>query len=331
MAAQYTQNFSLRRDSIDMIKSFTGQRGLVTGADGFIGSHLVERLAELGADLYCIVEPDSDCWRLRDIERKITILRYDICDSKLKNVIKKISPQKVFHLASFVESARDVSLTKAMFKINLLGTVNLMDSLKDLGCDVIINTGTCEEYGNNTAPFKETDLPRPVSPYSASKTASTFYCQMLWNSFKMPIVTLRPFLTYGPKQSTNLFIPSLIDACLRGEDFEMTKGEQTREVNYVSDIVDGFILAGCKNKAIGKIINIGCGRDYKIKDIAEKIIDFTGAHIKLKTGKLSYRAGEVKRFYCDNTLAKKALGWKAKIKLNEGLKRTIEWYKKNRS
>lgn len=311
-----------------MKKNFKNLRVLVSGPDGFIGSHLVRELLNLGAKLYCVVEPKSSLWRIEDIRDKVTIIEYDICSPKLKNEIKKINPIKAFHLASFVDARRDISLLERMSMVNVLGTVNFMSGLGGTDCEAIVNTGTCEEYGDNKAPFKETDLPLPVSPYSASKTAATFYCRMLHGSFKMPIVTLRPFLTYGPGQVSNMFIPSLIESSLKGHDFEMTRGEQTREFNYVTDIVDGFVRAGSNTKVIGRIINIGCGKDYKIKDVAGKIVSMTGSGIKLKRGMLSYRGGEARRFYCDNTLATKLLGWKAKVNLDEGLRRTIEWWKK---
>lgn len=311
-----------------MKKNFKNLKVVVSGGDGFIGSHLASSLLDLGAKVYCIVEPKSDLWRIEEIKEKINIIRCDICDTKLKSEIKRIDPDKAFHLASFVNASRDIALTEQMFRVNVQGTMNFMEGLKGSACEAIVNTGTCEEYGDNKAPFKETDLPRPVSPYSASKTASIFYCQMLCRSFKMPIVTVRPFLTYGPKQISGMFIPSLIESALKGRDFEMTRGEQTREFNYVSDIVDGFIKAASTDKAIGRIINIGCGKDYKIKEVADKIVLMTGSRIKLKIGKLSYREGEASRFYCDNILARKLLGWKSRTSLDQGLGRTIEWWRK---
>src|SRR3989338_4063314 len=311
-----------------MRRNFRKLNVLVTGGNGFIGSHLVHELVDLGAKVSCLVKPGSDIWRISGVKNKVNLLRYDICDRKLKPVIKKINPDKVFHLASLAKPQRDITLTEEMFRVNVNGTLNLMSILKDLNCEAIVNTGTCEEYGDSKAPFKESDLPRPVSPYSASKVSSTFYCQMLYGSFRMPIVTLRPFLRYGPKQSGGLFIPSLIMAVLEAKDFEMTKGGQTREFNYVSDIVDGFLRAGSTMRAVGKIINIGCGDDYRIKDIAKKIISIIGVPVKLKVGKLPYREGEVKRFYCSNTLARKILGWRPKVGLDDGLRRTIEWYRK---
>ncbi|MDP2921142.1 MAG: GDP-mannose 4,6-dehydratase [Candidatus Omnitrophota bacterium] len=311
-----------------MKKNYKNLKVVVSGGDGFIGSHLVKTLIDLGAELYCVIEPGMDLWRVKEIEDKINIIECDICGPGLRTEIKKINPDKAFHLASLVNASRDMSLLDDMLRVNVSGAMNFMLALKDTDCEAIVNTGTCEEYGDNKAPFREKDLPSPVSPYSASKAAATFYCGMLYRSFKMPIVTARPFLTYGPGQVNNMFIPSLIESALRGHDFEMTKGDQTREFNYVSDIVDGFIRLGSNSRAIGRIINIGCGKDYRIIDLAEKIVSMAGSGIRLKTGKLSYRPGEVSRFYCDNTLARKLLGWKPRVSLDEGLRRTIEWWKK---
>lgn len=311
-----------------MKKNYKNLKVLVSGGDGFIGSHLVKRLLDLGAKLYCVIEPGMDLWRIKEVKDKLNIVECDICDPGLKREIKNINPDKAFHLASLVNVSRDMSLTDGMFRVNISGTVNFMSGLKGSDCDAIVNTGTCEEYGDNPAPFREKDLPSPVSPYSASKAAATFYCRMLHRSFRMPIATARPFLTYGPGQVNNMFIPSLIESALKGRDFEMTKGDQTREFNYVSDIVDGFIRMGSSAEAMGRIINIGCGKDHRIIDVARKIIYMTGSGSRLKTGKLSYREGEVSRFYCDNALARKLLGWKPRVSMDEGLRRTIEWWKK---
>jgi nucleoside-diphosphate-sugar epimerase len=146
----------------------------------------------------------------------------------------------------------------------------------------------------------------------------------------LPIVTLRPFLIYGPSQDTNMFIPSLIHHCLEGKDFPMTKGDQTREFNYVDDIVDAYLLAAFCPKAVGEIINIGNGIEYKIKDVAEIIVKMMGSPIKLLIGNLSKRPGEASHFFCSNEKAKRLLGWFPKFSLDEGLKKTIEWFTNNR-
>ena len=145
----------------------------------------------------------------------------------------------------------------------------------------------------------------------------------------LPILTLRPFLTYGPGQESNMLIPSLMKKVLEGEALEMTKGEQTREFNYVDDIVDGFIKASISPEAIGEIINIGNGLEYKIREVVEMVLKLVNSPIKPNLGALAYRPGETWHFYCDNTKARKILCWEPKVDLEDGLKRTINWFQKH--
>jgi nucleoside-diphosphate-sugar epimerase len=150
---------------------------------------------------------------------------------------------------------------------------------------------------------------------------------MMFKTMELPIITLRPFLTYGPYQDTDMFIPSLLYHCLNGKDFPMTEGTQTREFNYIDDIVDAYLLAATCRDAIGEVINIGNGIEYKIKDIAEKIVKMIGNPIRLLIGAISKRPGETSHFFCSNEKAKRLLGWSPKVGLDEGLEKTIRWYR----
>ncbi|PIS30989.1 hypothetical protein COT42_02000, partial [Candidatus Saganbacteria bacterium CG08_land_8_20_14_0_20_45_16] len=242
-------------------------------------------------------------------------------------------PEIVIHLASLKNVTRDPALIEAMYDVNVKGTFNLLNGLIDekIELEKFINTGTCEEYGDSVAPFHETLRERPVSPYSASKVASTYLCQMMCESINIPTVNVRPFLTYGPTQDTSLFIPSLIKHCLWGKDFKMTRGEQTREFNYVTDIAEGFVLVAQAENVIGEIINLGNSWEYKIKDVAQKIVEFMGNVTKLDLGAFPYRPGEAMRFFSSSEKAKKLLGWVPKVNLDEGLEKTITWYKQNKN
>lgn len=313
-----------------MIRTFRNNIVLVTGGSGFIGSHLTRKLVSLKANVAVIIEPNTSLWRIEDIKDKIQIRRVDITDfKKLKTVVKKINPVKIYHLAAYVDVSRSLELAYRMGDINLRGTINLLRALIDCGdkFDCFVNTGTCEEYGDNPPPFLETHRENPVSPYSASKVCATYFCQMVYKTQKIPIVTVRPFLTYGPYQISDMLIPSLIRKCILNEEFLMTKGEQHREFNYVSDIVDGYIGASVTEKAIGQIINLGCGREYKIKDVVNLIVNLTKTRMIPKIGKLPYRPGEAMHFYCSNKKAGNLLGWQPKVSLQEGIFRTIAWYK----
>jgi len=303
---------------------------LVTGANGFIGSHLIKRLVSLGVKPVVFVEPNTSLWRLSEVESKIRVFRVNIVNYEdVKRYIRKIRPVKIYHLAAYVDVSRSFELINKMIDVNLKGTINILNALLNSKClfDCFINTGTCEEYGDGRVPFLEDQKESPVSAYSASKVSTTYFCQMLSKTKKLPIVTIRPFLTYGPYQTSDMLIPLLIKKCLLGEEFETTRGEQTRDFNYISDIIDGYIKASITQKAIGEIINLGSGREYKIKDVVNLIMRMTNTRMGPKIGKLPYRAGEAMHFYCSNIKAKKLLHWQPKITLEEGLLRTIAWYR----
>lgn len=301
-------------------------RVLVTGANGFVGSHLTRRLIKENADIFVFARDNN---KIKDISNKITSYNIDITKfHDVKEIVAKIQPEKIYHLAAFNDVRRLPSLMDKLIQVNVQGTVNLLNALDDR-YDCFVNTGTCEEYGNGAAPFVEEQLPMPVSPYSASKVAATMICHMYNKTLGRPIVNIRPFLTYGPNQDATMLIPQVITSCLSKKTFKMTKGEQTRDFNYVEDVVDAYIKASTTKSAIGEVINIGSGKESKIIDVVEKIVKMMKNPIEIKVGALPCRPGEVMHFYSNNTKAKKILGWHPKIDLDEGLRRTIKWYTEN--
>lgn len=311
-----------------METSFTGLSVLVTGATGFIGSHLTRALVSSGAQVHVLVRPESAMWRLEDVSGDIVTHEADIRDCEaVREAVQQARPVKLFHLASAVNAERDAGLTDVMIEVNLRGTINLMQALDGMDVDCVVNTGTCEEYGLNTAPFVESQREMPISPYSVSKVAATHWCQMMYRTTGLPVVTVRPFLTYGPMQTGRLLIPALIRAGLLGQPFDMTLGEQTREFNYVDDIVDGYLRTAVCPAAIGQIINIGNGKERRIVDVARLVIELLNRPMELRIGALPYRAGEQMRFYCCNEKARTLLGWFPKTSLEEGLRRTVTWYR----
>lgn len=308
-------------------ENLKGTRMLVTGAAGFMGSHLSRELVRRNAEVFLIDKPGISNTRIKDILDKVSVHYVDITDfSSLKKSIREIKPQKIFHLAACVDVTRDWNIVDKMINVNIKGTLNLLKSLDGVDYDCFVNTGTCEEYGDNPAPFCEDQLPNPVSPYSASKVSVTMFCQMLKKTMNLPILTVRPLLTYGPGQESQMLIPSLVKSALNGKSFKMTKGKQTRQFNYIDDVIEGFILAGTTPEAIGEVINLGGGGECRIKDVAEMILNLMGNPIKLEIGALPYRPGETMHFHCSNEKAKKILGWRPRIPLKVGLKRTIDWY-----
>jgi len=214
-----------------------------------------------------------------------------------------------------------------MVSVNLIGTLNLFESLKNISsCRSIIVAGTSEEYGNNQVPFKEYYKEDPISPYSFSKVSVSYLCKMLFNIYKLPIIVLRPTLAYGHGQKETMFIPTLIKTLLRNENFIMTPGEQTRDFVFIDDLVNAYVQAGVSEGHFGEIFNIGSGKAYKIKDIAYKIASFLNKQNLLKIGAKDYRKSEIMSYFVDISKAKNCLNWTPKIEIDEGLKKTIEWY-----
>ncbi|MEW6001032.1 MAG: SDR family NAD(P)-dependent oxidoreductase [Nitrospirota bacterium] len=315
---------------MERLRSLKDKVILVTGAAGFIGSHLTRRLIGEGAEVHVLISRNSNQFRIQDITKDLKIWYGDVRDyPSVSFCIKNSKPQIIFHLAAFRNVKRDPELIDTVINVNIKGTLNLLQRVLEEKVDLecFVNTGASEEYGDGETPFSEDQREMPVSPYSASKVAVTHFCQMLCKTMGLPIVTVRPFLTYGPFQDTDMFIPSLIHHCLQKKDFAMTEGDQTREFNYVDDVVEAFLLAAVSREALGEVINIGNGIEYRIRDVAEKIVLMMGSPIKLLIGALPKRPGENRHFFCINEKARRLLGWVPRISLDEGLERTIKWYK----
>lgn len=307
-----------------------GVRTLVTGASGFIGSHLVRRLISEKADVYAAERYVSTLKtpRLADIWGELTILEANLRDFKtLQAQVKRADPDVVFHLGAYTHVGRSFEHADEAVQTNIQGTVNMLHALEGLDFDRFIHTGTSEIYGNCPVPFTEDMQVTPVSPYSISKYAGENFARLYHSAYGYPVVLLRPFNAYGPRQSPNRIIPEAIVSALKGEDFAMTEGKQTREFNYVDDLVDGFIAAAQSKKAEGEIINLGCGEEYSMRDIVEKVLHHMGDPVKAQPGAIPYRPAEVWRMYCDNTKAKKLLDWEPKTTIDDGLAKTINWFK----
>jgi len=318
-------------NGIYMNSSLQGRNVLVTGANGFIGSHLARKLLREGARVHVLVRKNSNSRRIQDIAGEIAFWNGDVTDyTSIAECIKTVKPQIIFHLAANRDTKRDIGLLDAMIDTNIKGTLNLVSAAVELKAPLkyFVNTGSSEEYGDGQTPFVEEQRETPVSPYSASKVASTYFCQMLHKSMGLPIVTLRPFLVYGPDQDADMFIPSLIRHCLEKRDFPMTEGNQTRDFVYIDDVVDAYMSAAVSPEAIGRVMNIGNGVEYSIKDVAVKIVQMMGNPVQLSIGALQKRPGEAERFFCDNADARQVLNWYPEVGLDEGLSKTIQWFSK---
>jgi len=303
---------------------------LVTGATGFIGSHLVKRLVKEGAHVSVILLPECLPGPIADLVEHIKIIKADIADLvSLQTALAPEKPDIVFHLAACVDVRRDWDCVSLMIENNLVGTANLIHVLKGRQIDLMINIGSSEEYGDAVAPQSETNRELPVSPYSFSKVAAVYLCQMAARVFNFPVVTARLFPVYGPGQNTGMFIPSAIMKLLNRQEFRMSPGEQIREFNYVDDVVEALIRLSACDAAdiIGSVVNIGNGVPYKIIEVIDTIRSLIEDNACIQVGALSYRVGEVMESYCDTSLLRRLTGWSPQFSLSKGLQFTVQWYR----
>lgn len=308
--------------------AFAGMRVLVTGATGFLGRHLCTALVGAGARVFAL-RRDNGRSPVR-IEGKdgMEWLEADIRDAeRLTSVVRKTRAARIFHLAAATSVERGFQTADDMIATNLQGTVNLLRALDSTGYECFVCTGSAEEYGAGTAPFREDAPLQPVSPYSASKAAATLYCEMYHRTLGCPIVILRPFLVYGPGQPPNKLIPQTILAALADRPFPMTSGRQTREFTYVDDIIDGYLRAATTSEAIGHTVNLGTGESMPVIDLVRLILELSGSRIQPDVGALPTRPGEIWSYQCDNTKAHTLLGWSPHVSLIDGLQKTIAWYR----
>jgi len=305
------------------------KRILITGGSGFIPSHLTRRLVSLGADVGIITKYNSliDNARIIDLWDKITVMEADIRNQDSLKQIQDFKPQIIFHMAAYNHVGDSFLHVAEALDCNLKGTANVLEAYDDY--EKFIYISTSESYGyQENVPFSEEMHPKPVSPYGVGKYAGELYARMKMENMNRPIVILRPFNAFGPYQSPRAVIAEIIIDCLKGKTIRATKGEQTREFNYISNLVDGFIAAAESKQAIGNIINLGSGVEISIKDLIGMIHMQTGSKSELKIGDLKYRPTEIWRMFAANKRAKGLLNWEPKVDFEEGLKKTIEWYKK---
>lgn len=306
---------------------------LVTGGGGFIGSHLAERLVTLGADVRVLVpytSRGSHGW-LEDspYRERIQVILGDVRDAgSVRQAMEGV--EVVFHLAALIAIPYSYRAPASYVDTNICGTLNVLQTGRDLRTQRIIHTSTSEVYGTaQLVPIAESHPLQGQSPYSATKIAADKLAEAFYRSFELPVVTVRPFNTFGPRQSARAVIPTIISQCLFGRPVRLGSLHPTRDLNYVSNTVDGFIAAAESEAAIGRTINLGSGREISVGDLAALIARLIGCSVKVETDPQRLRpvASEVERLLADNSLAQSLLRWEPRVSLEEGLQNTIAWFR----
>lgn len=317
------------------MNNFEGKTVLVTGAGGFIGSHLTERLAAANARVRALVHYnalgsvgwlETSPWR-----DKIEIVTGDISDhGSVRGAMQ--GAEVVFHLAALIAIPYSYRAPDSYVRTNVVGTLNVLQAARELGVGRVVHTSTSEVYG--TARYVPIDEAHPLqgqSPYSASKIGADKMAEAYHLSFGLPVVTVRPFNTFGPRQSARAVIPTIITQALKGGVVRLGSLTPTRDLNFVSNTVDGFLLAASTPEAVGRTVNLGTGREISVGDLATLIGRLMGCSIQIETEDKRLRPdkSEVERLLANNALAASILKWQPKVALEEGLTQTIDWLRQN--
>ena len=319
--------------------SIQGKRIMVTGADGFIGSHLTEHLVRQGADVKAFVLYNSfNSWGWLDespkeIKNSLSVFAGDIRDPHgVKQAMQGCDI--VMHLAALIAIPYSYHSPSTYVDTNINGTLNIVQSARDLDIEKVVQTSTSEVYG--TAQFVPITEDHPLqgqSPYSASKIGADQIAISFYNSFSTPVALIRPFNTYGPRQSARAVIPTIITQILKGKkEIKLGSLSPTRDFNYIHDTVRGFVSVAESDKSVGEVINIGSNFEISIGDTVALIAEIMGTDIKILSDEQRLRPekSEVERLWADNSKARELTGWTPeygnKEGLARGLKETIDWF-----
>ncbi len=306
---------------------------LVTGAAGFIGSHMVETLVRQGTEVRAFVRYNSGhrAGNLGllppDIREHVELYFGDLRDTEaVAQAVRGMD--QVYHLGAVITIPYSYKHPREVIDVNVTGTLNVLTAARDQGTPHVMVTSTSEVYGTAQAdPIDERHPLHPQSPYAASKVAQDALALSFYATYDLPVRIVRPFNTFGPRQSARAVIPAIISQALTQDVVRLGALHPTRDLTYVSDTVRGFLLAAKSQAAIGHPVNLGTGRSITIGELAELAIRLTGRSVRLVTDAQRIRPekSEVTRLRSDNSLAKALMGWEPVVSLEEGLQRTIDW------
>jgi NAD dependent epimerase/dehydratase len=316
--------------------SWAGRHVVVTGAGGFIGSHLVDLLTELGAEVTAFVRYNSRNERglleLRGLDRELRVKYGDITElDTVRSLVQEA--EVVFHLAALVGIPYSYIHPSEVVDVNTIGTLNILIAAREHELEKVVLTSTSEVYGSaRFTPMGEDHPRQPQSPYSASKIAADALATSFHRSFDLPVAIARPFNTYGPRQSDRAIIPTVISQALSGaEEIVLGNLAPRRDLTFVRDTVHGLVLVAEDDASIGEEINFGNGRSISIGELAEKIVGLVGRDIPVRQSDERVRraSSEVDELVADTSKARALLGWEPEVSLNDGLLQTIEWVRAN--
>lgn len=313
-----------------MSEKWSARTVLVTGGSGFLGSHLVRRLAGLGADVHVPTTRSKAPWRIEGVD--VTLHpRTDLTSSDdVRAILAVVDPEVVFHLAAFGVQRGQESIDR-MLAVNVGATGILMEQLADRSVERVVHVGTCLEYAADDVIDEGTRLD-PMNLYAATKAAAARIVEFYARYRELPLVTVRPVAAYGPREDLTKLVPHVIVSALRRRPIALTEGTQVREYLYVDDVVAGLIAAAQADLPSGDVINLGSGQPVQVRDLAHRAIAQTGEQdVTLDLGAIPSSRHEPQQVRTDVRKAKEVLSWEPQTPLDEGLMATVAWYRENAS
>lgn len=315
--------------------TFTGKNVFITGAGGFIGSHLAEHLVREGANVRAMVHYNALGKRgwldHSELAGDMEILPGDITDrDSVRAGVRGCDT--VFHLAALIAIPYSYQAPRSYVRTNVEGTLNVLQAALEEGARRVLHTSTSEVYGTaRFVPITEEHPLQGQSPYSASKIGADKMAEAFAASYELEVVTVRPFNTFGPRQSLRAVIPTIISQCLRGDEVKLGAVHPTRDLNYVQNTVEGFCAAALTPAAAGEVINFGSGREISVGDLALLIGRLLGKEIRIvcEQERLRPEKSEVERLLACNAKAKALLNWEPRVSLEQGLEKTLAWLQRN--
>lgn len=306
---------------------------LVTGADGFIGSHLAEMLVQRGYDVRALAQYNSfNHWGWLEKSECLSDMEVVSSDVRDPNACREMTKgiDRVFHLAALIAIPYSYSAPDSYVDTNIKGTLNICQAARDNGVNRIVHTSTSEVYGSaQYVPIDEKHPLQPQSPYSASKIAADAMAMSFYNAFDLPLTIARPFNTYGPRQSARAVIPTIITQIASGKkQIQLGDVSPTRDFNYVEDTCRGFIALAESDKTTGETINIGSNFEVSVGDTLNLIKSLMDSDVEflLDEQRIRPAKSEVNRLWCDNSKIRALTGFEPQVTLEEGLRRTIDWF-----
>lgn len=300
-------------------------RVLLTGGAGFVGACLARKLLDQGLDVHLLTRPDSNPWRIRDLQGRARLHEVDLLDeAAVSKLLPSVNPDVVYHLATYGGYPEQTDPDRIL-RTNILGLWNLLKACEPTRCGLVVNCGSSSEYGFQPHPTRESDLLDPNSHYAVSKAAATLLCRHVSRTGKIPIATLRLYSVYGPFEEPTRLIPTLIRRALVQEPLVMVDPETGRDFVFIDDVLRAFVAWDRLAALNGDPINIGSGIQSTVRTALDTVLRLTGSRSEVQWNRMPPRVWDSRIWVADITQARARLDWSPEIAFDEGIRRTIDW------